>query len=127
MNLLESTLKHEGFRSKPYQDSLGVWTVGHGLTYITETESKEIVRARLHVLYSRWEIMRPNYNFAILDVLTEMSFQMGFHGVLNFKKMLAALTDKNYALAADEMLDSRWAKQTPGRAQEMSDIIRGLV
>ena len=127
MNLLESTLKHEGFRSKPYQDSLGVWTVGHGLTYITETESKEIVRARLHVLYSRWEIMRPNFSFTVLDVLTEMSFQMGFHGVLNFKKMLAALTDKNYALAADEMLDSRWAKQTPGRAQEMSDIIRGLV
>ena len=127
MNLLESTLAHEGFRSKPYQDSLGVWTVGHGLTYITETESKEIVRARLHVLYSRWEIMRPNFSFTVLDVLTEMSFQMGFHGVLNFKKMLAALDADDYALAADEMLDSRWAKQTPGRAQEMSDIIRALV
>jgi len=28
--------------------------------------------------------------------------------------------------AADEMLDSKWAKQTPGRAKEMSDIIRSL-
>ena len=27
---------------------------------------------------------------------------------------------------ADEMLDSKWAKQTPGRAKEMSDIIRSL-
>ena len=28
--------------------------------------------------------------------------------------------------AADEMLDSRWAKQTPNRAKELSDIIGSL-
>ena len=29
--------------------------------------------------------------------------------------------------AADEMLDSLWARQTPNRAKELSDIVRNQV
>jgi len=33
--LLERILEHEGFSEKPYLDTVGVWTIGHGLTFIT--------------------------------------------------------------------------------------------
>ena len=41
--LIERIGVNEGFRSKPYQCSEGVWTIGHGLTWITEEESLSIL------------------------------------------------------------------------------------
>ena len=38
--------------------------------------------------------------------------------------MLKALQVKNYRVASIEMLDSRWAKQTPERAKELSETVR---
>ena len=38
-SLIERMALNEGFRSKPYQCSENVWTIGHGLTWITEEES----------------------------------------------------------------------------------------
>ena len=62
----------------------------------------------------------------VKEVLIEMVFQLGVGGVSKFKKFLANLSTKTYHLAADEMLDSRWAKQTPMRAENLSYIIRQL-
>jgi hypothetical protein len=36
------------------------------------------------------------------------------------------LSELQYSAAADQMLDSRWAKQTPNRANGMADIMRSL-
>ena len=55
------------------------------------------------------------------EVLCEMIYQMGFSGVSKFKNMIKALQNRDYKLASIEMLDSRWAKQTPNRAKELSD------
>ena len=49
---------------------------------------------------------------------------MGVSGVSKFKKALHAMQMFQWKLAADELLDSRWAKQTPNRAKELSNIIR---
>ena len=49
-----------------------------------------------------------------------MIFQLGKTGVSKFKNMWKALSELNYVGASFEMLDSRWAKQTPNRAQEMA-------
>ena len=55
-----------------------------------------------------------------------MCYQMGLSGVLKFKRALAAMEIKNWEMAADEMLDSLWARQTSRRANELADLIRGL-
>jgi len=129
MNVLDSTVRNEGFRAKPYQDHLGNWTFGHGLTWISEEESLTIVRGRLHdiqdslIKAKSWITNRPP---EVLDVTTEMAYQMGVTGVFNFKNMWQALEDKNYMQAAGEGLDSKWAKQTPERANQLMNIIRGL-
>ena len=53
-----------------------------------------------------------------------MGFQLGIGGLLGFRKMWAALERSDYAQAAEEALDSRWAEQTPNRAQEVAEWIR---
>lgn len=57
-------------------------------------------------------------------VLDEMVFQLGLVGVLGFRKMLSAFYARDYARAADEMLDSAWARQTPNRARMLAGLMR---
>jgi len=57
-------------------------------------------------------------------VLVEMVFQMGVAGVAEFKNFLAAIRSRDWDTAANEMLDSKWAKQTPERANALSEIFR---
>ena len=52
-----------------------------------------------------------------------MIFQMVFAGVGKFKNMIKALQNNDTKTASMEMLDSRWAKQTPNRAKELSDTM----
>lgn len=56
-------------------------------------------------------------NDARQAVLVSMVYQMGGQGVLDFQHALAAMRDEHWATAAVEMLDSKWARQTPKRAQ----------
>jgi lysozyme len=61
------------------------------------------------------------------DVIYEMAFQLGVHGVLGFKQMLMHLKEGDYADAAREMLESLWHKQTPSRCEELANIMIGAV
>ena len=125
-NLLERVLRHEGFREKVYYDSEGIATIGHGLTFLTEVESKAIVSQRLFAEKQRLFNKHTWLHGKVLEVMTEMVFQLGWTGCHNFKKMWAALEDQNYGLAANEMIASRWHKQTKARCEELAGIIRGL-
>ena len=61
------------------------------------------------------------------EIVIEMVFQLGETGVSKFKNMLKALEEgPDYKTAAIEMLDSRWAKQTPNRAKKMSNSMKSL-
>ena len=97
--LLDRVLHHEGFETKPYQDHLGIWTFGHGLTFITEEESKTIVDARITDYLLRivqthdWLLRRPK---DVTEVLVEMCYQLGWTGCHNFRKMWAALENQEY-------------------------------
>ena len=59
-------------------------------------------------------------------IIIEMIFQLGGNGVSKFRKMWQALQQDppDYAEASVQMLDSRWAKQTPNRAQEMAEHMK---
>ena len=62
----------------------------------------------------------------IQDVVVEMCYQMGIYGFSCFKKTIAYLQDKQWEKASIEMLDSRWADQTPARARRMSNIVKNM-
>ena len=130
MELIEMIKKHEGFRGMPYNDSLGFLTIGYGTKLpLTEEEAELLLKHRLDEKVIELSEKEPFYlelPETAQKVIANMAYQMGVGGVLKFKKMWAALKNRNYKKAADEMLDSKWAKQTPNRAKELAEIMRSL-
>jgi len=126
---LEKQLKeHEGFRGMPYDDSLGFPTIGFGTKLpINEDEAELLLRYRLEQKRDELIIAMPFvYNLPEdkQKVLYEMSYQLGVGGLLLFKKMWRALKSGDFETASKEMLDSRWAMQTPARAERLAEIMK---
>ena len=132
-DLLDKIKHHEGFVEHVYDDSLGIPTIGYGFAIkdlvLEEDLCDEILLRKLRILGRSVMSKFPFFDSLPSDcktVLMEMCYQLGVTGVSKFKKALKAMEDGDWEKAADEMLDSKWAKQTPNRAKEMSDIIRSL-
>ena len=51
---------------------------------------------------------------------------MGYNGVSKFTNTLKLIKDGRYQDASIEMLDSKWAQQTEGRAVDLSKIMKSL-
>ena len=60
------------------------------------------------------------------DVIINLCYQLGINGFSKFKKTIYLLETEQYEEASVEMLDSLWAKQTPNRAKEVSEKLRGI-
>ena len=58
------------------------------------------------------------------DVIVEMIFNMGLTRFKKFKKTIKAIENKDFASAADEMLNSKWAGQVGQRAITLSNKFR---
>ena len=139
--LMESVKKHEGYRNKVYLDTLGKRTVGVGhlcvedfweddkeyeekfLMEILEKDLSEAIKGA-NDLMAEHDCM--DINEKAHEILIEMVFQLGKNGVSKFRKMWDALSEKNYIGASFEMLDSRWAKQTPNRANGMAKTMKEI-
>jgi lysozyme len=52
-------------------------------------------------------------------VIANMCFQLGRPRLSKFKKFIAAVNDRDWVKAADEMEDSRWYNQTTARAERL--------
>ena len=137
-NDLKARIKeHEGFVPKIYKDSLGFATIGYGHLVLETDRFKEGVTYKKkdleEVFDSDFNTAKSNANQLIEGlpihhqakcVIIEMVFQLGIGGVSKFKKMWRALKQNDYQTASEEMLDSRWAKQTPKRAEELSSVMK---
>lgn len=111
----------------PYKCTAGKTTIGYGRNLedkgITASEAEEMLLTDMCEVEERLfgEGLFSGLNDARKAVLINMGYQLGVSGLFKFKKMIAALDRKEYELAAKEMLNSRWAMQTPNRAKELSD------
>jgi len=126
---IDSICEEEGFRRYIYQDSLGNETIGHGLTWLSEYESRMIVSHRMPELVNKMieaHLILNDRPVEVTMITVHMSYQLGLAGVGAFRKMWAAITAEDYEAAADEMLDSKWHKQTPSRVQRLSDRMRAV-
>lgn len=130
---MERIKHHEGFRSKVYKCTEGFDTIGYGFAIkdleMSEDIAEQILMEKLLILLKRVKTRFPwieESPYEVQGVLIEMAYQMGVSGVSKFKKTLAHMKKEEWSSAADEMLDSRWYRQTPNRAKELSEIIRSL-
>ena len=136
-----SIKKHEGFRNKVYKDTLGKRTIGYGHLCVEDwwEDDKEYTQAELERIFDKDFDKAKDGASKLYEgceisdtakgIIIEMVFQLGTTGVSKFKNMWKALkeTPPNYSVAKIEMLDSRWAKQTPNRAKELSNTMGGIV
>ena len=129
----DQIMRHEGFVPHAYQDHLGYWTIGIG-RLIDERRGGGISQAEAMMLLNNdiarvVRALEPIDGFTrapepIQQALVNMGFQLGIGGLLGFRRMWAAIDHADYETAAREALDSRWAQQTPERAEEIAEIIR---
>ncbi|AZZ99115.1 MULTISPECIES: glycoside hydrolase family protein [Pseudoalteromonas] len=126
MNTVEQIKKHEGFRRFPYYCTAGKLTIGYGRNLeqngIAEEEAEQLLAQDVANAQAgvRRRVDTSYCNEARQAVLTNMAFNLGVQGLLGFSNMLDAVQNGDFERAALEMLDSRWARQVPERAQELA-------
>ena len=119
-NIEEQLLADEGKKSSAYQDKYGYWTIGIGTCIdgrlgcgLTDEEQLYLLRNRVEqrkqAISQQWP-WTDALDEVRLGVLVNMSYQMGLHGLGNFKQFLDALQRGDYSAAKEAMLDSLWAR-----------------
>ena len=133
MSLLDKIKEHEGFKSSVYQCTEGYDTIGYGFAIkdleIDEDMAEKILIRKIAQLELKINNKFDWYHSApeeAKEVVINMCYQLGISGFSKFKKTIYLLETEQYEEASVEMLDSLWAKQTPRRAKELSEVIRGL-
>lgn len=142
--LRSMNIRHEGLSLKVYRCPTGHLTIGIGhnieahplpeemKAYLDEHGSitEEMAFRLLDLDMER--VAREARGFDWFPKLSDrqkravqsMIFQMGMTKFRGFKRTIALLAQESYSAASIEMLNSVWAKQTPERAREISQMIR---
>ena len=129
-NVKDWIKKCEGFRSHLYKDTVNKWTVGYGRNIEDNGISKEEAdflfdndfnRCQKELAPFPWYVNQPQN---VQDALMNMCFNLGIARLLGFRKMIMALTAKDYTKAAIEALDSKWANQVGQRAKDVALMIK---
>lgn len=123
--------RDEGRRNVAYQDSLGLWTIGighhdantcQGMVW-TDQQINDTFAADVAEKTAQCEASFPwiaNLDEPRKAVVIAMCFQMGIHRLAAFVNTLNAVKQGDYEAAAEGMLNSLWAHQTPKRAARMA-------
>ena len=121
----------EGLKLKPYHCTADKLTIGIGRNLadvgISEDEAMILLENDIKSAYGAldrnvkwWRKMHEPAQRALCN----MCFNLGITRLLKFKKMLSALERGDYHTAADEALNSKWAKQVGSRADRIANLIR---
>jgi lysozyme len=132
METLATTLikKHEGLRLKPYRCSVGKLTIGYGRNLsdvgITQAEAELLLKHNIDGVIKQAETLSffSSLNDVRQAVIVDMIFNMGFPRFNQFKKTIASIEQEAWQAAANEMLNSRWARQVGNRSKTLSDMMR---
>jgi lysozyme len=139
--LISDLVKHEGLVDKVYLDTEGYPTYGVG-HLVTKKEMSKYGTVGTSVSYMHIiDTFLEDLDIAIEEtyrvipyleelpedaqtILVNMCFNLGSARLSKFKKMLAALEQRDFDTAADEMIDSRWYQQVKLRAKELVTRMR---
>ena len=133
----------EGCKLEIYLDHLGYKTVGIGHLITEDDElygfevgsgvSQEHVDELFHDDVQRTvrdcELLYSDFNNLPEEaklIIANMCCQLGRPRLSGFKKMKAAVDNRDWKEASRQMLDSKWAKQTPNRASRLSHRMAAL-
>lgn len=118
----------EGFKANAYKDILGKWTIGYGFCIdagLTEHSANALLFAQAQEVQT---VLQASWWFQGLDdvrasVMLEIAFNAGVAGLLLFKHMLTAVSEKRWQAAHDELLDSDAARMLPARYGRLAELL----
>jgi len=129
---LEADLRHdEGVRDKPYTDTVGKLSIGVGRNLDDVGLRVDEIRLMLKndIAAAETDLDRnvPWWRYMpepAQRALCNMSFNLGWPRLSGFRNMLAALKSHDFQRAADEALDSKWARQVGDRSARIAALYR---
>ena len=141
--MTEEIKADEGVVHEVYLDHLGLPTVGvghlireddpeHGLAVGTKIDSErvhELFEADLYTCVAETKLLYPQFEELPAEaqkILCNMMFNLGRPRLSKFIKMREHVNNGAWSDAANEMLDSRWAKQVPNRANRLVERMRNI-
>lgn len=123
----------EGVRHFPYQDTEGNWTIGVGRNLTANPLSIKTIRMMLdediekaivgacnifgQQLFDSWSDARQH-------AITNLVFNLGESGFRQFHRTIAAIKENRWDLAAQYLMESKWARQVKGRAHRIVELVR---
>ena len=133
----------EGCRYEIYLDHLGYPTFGIGHLIVkgdpeygkepwTQVTGSRVKEAFAHdivtVLSDCQKLYEDFYELPeeAQRVIANMMFNMGYTRLSNFKNMKLSVDARNWDVAADEMVDSKWYYQVPNRAKRLVERMRNI-
>lgn len=136
---MDMIIRHEGFKTKPYKDSLGLWTVGVGHLIgdgksLPKEWDREFSKDEVNNLFVEdyehhkkaaqkmpgYEKVNPRGQGALID----LTFNMGPTWFTKWPNFVKNLSAGNTQGAASSLEDSKWYQQVKGRAVEIVGLIR---
>jgi len=137
----EDLVRHEGYVAEIYLDTeqLPTFGIGHLVTEddmehgwpvgtpVTDERILDVFHKDCDVAYSDACALVLNFAGQAPDaqrVLVNMAFNLGRNRLSKFKKMLKAVNEGKYLVAANEMIDSKWYSQVGNRSKELVDIMK---
>ena len=133
--IMASLKEEEGYSQFAYHCSEGRLTIAHGRMIesggigISEEEADYLLQNDIKRSFAECQ------NFSWFDslpddkkmVLVELCFQLGYPTLCNFNRMLTGFSKRDWATAAVELLDSKYAReQCPARAKRLSQRLHGI-
>ena len=129
--VIEQLKRHEGYRGRPYQDTVGKLTVGYGRNLddvgITKGEAQFMLMNDIAIAEHDARQLFPNFDLLTENrqaVLVNMAFNLGVDRLSYFRRLIKAVIESRFDDAAHEMLDSKWARQVKGRALELAQLMK---
>lgn len=137
----EDLVRHEGYVTEIYlcSENYPTFGIGHMVTEndmehtwpvgtpVTDERILQVFHDDCKVAIADAELLVNNLSDHpdfVSRVLVNMAFNIGRPRLSKFKKMLAAIEAKDYNLAAEEMMDSKWYHQVGRMSKELVEIMR---
>ncbi len=121
----------EGLKLTPYKCTANKLTIGVGRNIedrgISNETAMQMLDEDIDIMVNE---LRQNLswfdkqNDAIQGVLIDLCFNMGISRLLMFVQTLKLIEQGQYAMAADELLDSKYAAMLPARSNRNAEILR---
>lgn len=126
--------KHEGFETKLYKDTEGLYTIGIGRNIqqngIRKVEAEFMLKNDINETISNLKQVFPDFDTLPENtklVLVDMMFNLGANRFSHFKHMIQAVKERNWVDMILEMKDSKWCKELTSRCDFDAALIQELI